>query len=193
MSLGFTINAGNALLDHLSPTLRGALYMAEPNQLTITGVDPGTPKLRTDAIRSAALAFAFEGWTLSVLRRVDARVGSILAACKVDKFRVEPLEGGSVKLSFRAGTSAIDADLIGDLCGQLGHEVLITLIAPEVKPAEPKPTDEDIAARKKLPRANRQATLVLVDEDNLTAAEIVAAQHGSAAKAAAKLGRPPKH
>jgi hypothetical protein len=79
------------------------------------------------------------------------------------------------------------------LCGQLGHEVLITLIAPEVKPAEPKPTDEDIAARKKLPRANRQATLVLVDEENLTAAEIVAAQHGSAAKAAAKHGRPPKH
>jgi hypothetical protein len=185
VSLGLKITAGNLILDQLSSTLRCALYMADPSQQTVPGIDPGTPRLRTDAIRFAALDFSFEGWTLSVLRRVDERVGVILPACKVDRFRLEPIEGGSVVLTFRVGTSAINAELIGDLCGQLGHEVSITLVAP-APGADKPPGDEDVAARRPLPKDKRQATLTVVDDPEQTAEAIFAAQHGPK-----KRGRPP--
>jgi hypothetical protein len=185
VTLAFKITTANTLLDRLSPTLRDALYMAEPNQLSVPSVDPGTPRLRTDAIRVAVLDFSFEGWTLAVLRRVDERVGVILRACKVDKFRLEPIEGGSVVLTFHAGTSAVDANLIGDLCGQLGHEVSITLTAPTITDA-PAATDEDLAARRALPKDKRQATIDGVDPASATAEAIFAAQHGPK-----KRGRPP--
>lgn len=184
VSLGLKITTGNSLLDRLSPTLREGLYMAEPSQQSVPGVDPGTPRLRTDAIRSATLDFAFEGWTLSVLRRVDERVGLILQACKVDKFHLEPIEGGSIVLTFRVGTSAVDSNLLGDLCGWLGHEVGITLVAPKPGAAEPAPSDADLAARQALPKDKRQATLAVVGEPD--AGDVFAAQHGPR-----KRGRPP--
>lgn len=185
VSLALKITAGNLLLDLLSPTLRAALYMAEPTQQSVPGLDPGTPRLRTDAIRAAVLDFSFEGWTLSVLHRVDGRVGVILPACKVDKFRLEPIEGGSIVLAFRVGTSAINADMIGELCGWLGHEVGITLVAP-TPATDLAPTDADLAARAPLPKDKRQATLTVVDDPGLTAGEIFAAQHGPK-----RRGRPP--
>jgi hypothetical protein len=153
-------------------------------------VDPGTPRLRTDAIRSAALDFSFEGWTLSVLRRVDGRVSAILSACKVDNFKLEPIEGGSIVLTFRVGTSAINADLIGELCGFLGHEIAITLVAP-TPGADAQPSDEDLAARQALPKEKRQRTLTVVDASP-DATEIFAAQHGARGKRGPKPGRRPE-
>lgn len=130
LSLGLRITGPNTLLDLLSPTLRHALYTEVPGQEPLPGVEPSTPLLRTKDIDSLALTYAFEGWTLSVDHGIDERAPIVMGSTKVDKFKVKALEGGSIELSMRAGSSDVSTDEAGLLFGKMGHEVSITLIAP---------------------------------------------------------------
>ena len=52
----------------------------------------------------------------------------------MDKFIVEPMQGGSIEMRFRVGSSDIDTTEAGQICGFLGQEITITLRAPEKAP-----------------------------------------------------------
>ncbi len=136
ISLGLSITGPNTLLDALDGgKLRNALYMAVPDQDQLPGVEPSTPLLRARGIESVALAGTFEGWTVAFEHGIGDDIE--LGASKVDKFRVKPMEGGSIELLFRVGTSDISEDEAGALFGKLGQEVMITVTAPVVATGAP--------------------------------------------------------
>lgn len=130
VSLGFKITTANTILDRLNSTLRTALYMPVPDQEQLPGVEPSTPLLRTRAIETLTLGASFEGWTLTIPHGIDENSPIKLGSARVDKFKVEPKEGGSVNLFFRVGSSDIDATEAGLLCAKLGQSVEIALTAP---------------------------------------------------------------
>lgn len=135
LSMRLELTGPNTLLDLLSPRLRHALYEAAEGQEELPGVEPSTPLLRSKDFDHHSLKASFEGWTLKVDHGIDEDDPISLGGCKVDAFRLDAMEGGTIKLTFRVGTNDISSEEIGLLCGKLGSEVSITLHAPE-KPAE---------------------------------------------------------
>lgn len=134
LSLRLEIEAANTLLDALSPRLRHALYEAAPGQDPLPGVEPSTPLLRFNAFEPHALKACFEGWTLKVDHGIEEHDPITLGGCKVDAFRVTAKQGGTVVVSFRAGTNDVSSEEIGLLCGKLGSAISFTLKAPEKAP-----------------------------------------------------------
>ncbi len=131
VTLGLSITGPNTLLDHLDGgKLRNALYMAVPDQEQLPGVEPATPLLRARGIDTVSLNGTLEGWTCSFEHGIGEDTAIVLGGSKVDKFRVKPMEGGSVELLFRVGTSDISEEEAGALFGKLGQEVMISLKAP---------------------------------------------------------------
>jgi hypothetical protein len=140
ISLDFTVEAANTILDRLSDTLRGALYTRPDGQSALPGVEDTTPLLRALCMESIAVAGSFEGWTLNVDHGIDEGEPITFGGVKVDKFRVSPKQGGTVELHFRCGTSDIDAESLGLIGMKLGQDLSITLLAPKVA-GEPKAKD----------------------------------------------------
>ena len=141
VSLGLKITGPNTLLDLLSKDLRPALYHT-PRNKTVEGVDEIAPTLRTKGFDYVALNLGpFEGWTLLVDHGIEENEPVTFGSCKVDKFRVVPIEGGSIELSLRIGTSDIDAESLGIIGMKIGQEISLQLIAPKAAAAEAKPTD----------------------------------------------------
>lgn len=136
ISLGLSITGPNTLLDALDGgKLRHALYMAVPGQEDLPGVEPSTPLLRARGIEEVKCAGTLEGWTVAFQHGIGEDIE--LGASKVDKFRVKPMEGGSIELLFRVGTSDISEDEAGALFGKLGQEVMITVTAPVIASGAP--------------------------------------------------------
>jgi hypothetical protein len=137
MSLALTITGPNTILDLLSSTLRQALYMRgdDETQEALDGIDPPTPKLRTKHLSGAlALAVAeISGGTLFVEWGIgdDMSFGD----CKVGKWRVEPMEGGTCSLHFRVSTSDVDEQEAGHLFGKQGQVIMIRFEPPKDAPA----------------------------------------------------------
>jgi hypothetical protein len=137
VSFGLKFTAPNTLLDHLSPSLRTTLYKpaAIEGQEPLEGVDEPTPLLRTRGIETVKLVGTLEGWTVQVDHGIDEDDPMTFGGCKLDAFSVAPMEGGTVELHLRVGTSDIDAAEIGLLCDKLQEEIVVSITAP--KPMEP--------------------------------------------------------
>lgn len=131
VSLGLELTAANTILDLIDPTLRHALYKAVDDQEQLPGVEAATPVLRSNSFDSHTLTTAHAGWTLAVDDGVDDTQPMVFGGVKVDKFRVEAKQGGSIVLRFRVGTSDVDADKLGKLAMHNGQSIWITLTAPK--------------------------------------------------------------
>jgi hypothetical protein len=131
ITLGLAITGPNTILDLLSPTLRHALYTRadDDSQEALDGIEPPTPKLRTKHLGPLTLSIpAIEGGTLFVEWGIsdDMELGS----CKVDKWRAECMEGGSIALSFRVSTNDLSEEEAGHLFGKLGQVIAIRFTPP---------------------------------------------------------------
>lgn len=133
VSLSLRMVGPNTMLDILQPGLRDALYKAVEGQEQLPGVEPSTPLLRSRGIESVKLTACFEGWTLAIDQGIDETTPIKLGGSKIDRFVVEPKEGGSIELTFRVGSSDIDETEAGWLFGHLGQQIVVTVAAPEVK------------------------------------------------------------
>ncbi len=133
VSLQVSIEAANTLLDCIDPAIRQALYKAVDGQEQLPGVEPSTPVLRCNSFGTLEIDRAHEGWTLEIDAGIDEDEPMTFSGCKVDKFRVEAKQGGSVVLRMRIGTSDVDADRLGALAMHNGQAIFMRLIAPAPK------------------------------------------------------------
>lgn len=137
MSLALTITGPNTILDLLSDTLRHALYQRadDESQEALDGIDPPTPKLRTKHLADMLALTLPEivGGTLFV----EWGIGDDMtfSDCKVGKWRVEPMEGGTCALHFRVSTSDVDEQEAGHLFGKQGQVIMVRFEPPEPVPA----------------------------------------------------------
>jgi hypothetical protein len=170
VSFGLKFTAPNTLLDHLSPTLRTTLYKpaAIDGQEPLEGVDEPTPLLRQPGIEMLSLKGELNGWTVMIDHGIDEADPMTFGGCKIDGFKVAPLEGGTVELHARVGTSDIDPAEIGILGDKLQEEVVVTITAP--KPME-RPIDGSTEAfQKDHPGADTQPDLLDGGDDRDDAA-----------------------
>lgn len=133
VSLQVSIEAANTLLDCIDPAIRQALYKAVEGQEQLPGVEPSTPVLRCNSFGVIEIDRAHEGWRLEIDAGIDEDEPMTFVGCKVDKFRVEAKQGGSVVLRMRIGTSDVDADRLGALAMHNGQAIFMRLIAPTPK------------------------------------------------------------
>jgi hypothetical protein len=93
-----------------------------------------------------ALDFQQVGARVEVAYGIDDTTAIVLQLCKVHKFRVTPIEGGSAEVKFSISSSADIGDhVIGTLSVLQQREISIKLTMPDVEPAkEPDLTAEDI-------------------------------------------------
>jgi len=136
VSIGVKITASNTLLEIVAPGLLQALYTKPddptPGPRTFEGMELShLPLLRAPSIESLAIKACYEGWTLHIPYGIDETSALKHGGCKVDKFRISPIEGGSVTMTMRIGTSDVDEAKFGKLTMLLGEERDITLLAPE--------------------------------------------------------------
>ena len=157
-SLGLKIVGANTLLDLLQPGLRDMLYKSVEGQDQLPGMPEVTPLLRAKGGESVKRAACFEGWTRKIDHGADEGDPFVIGGSKCDKFVVTPIEGGSVELDFRVGSSDIDEAEAGWLYGHQKQDITITLHAPE-KSAEVIDGSTD-AFKKDHPGANGQADLL---------------------------------
>lgn len=139
VSLGLELTVANTALDCIDPCIRDALFKRVDGQPDLPGVESSTPALRCNSFERVTLTTKHEGWTLEVDDNIDESKPQVFGGCKVDKFSVEPLNGGSCRLRLRVGTSDIDAASSGMLAMHVGQSIWIKLCAPEKADEAPKP------------------------------------------------------
>lgn len=143
VSLGLELTVGNTLLDAIDPAIREALFKRVDGQPDLPGVESSTPVLRCNSIDRVTLPTKYEGWTLEVDDGIDDATPKAFGSCKIDKFSVEPKQGGSCLLRIRIGTSDLDAERSGMLGMHVGQSIWIKLRAPEKAQDQPAGSDED--------------------------------------------------
>lgn len=145
VSLGLELTVGNDLLDSIDPEIARALFK-HPDTKPLPGVRDAMTVLRCNSFERVTLPTKHDGWTLQVDDGIDDSNPLTFGSCKVDKFSVEPHQGGSVTLRLRIGTSDLDAARSGMLAMHVGQPIWITLVAPkpgEEKQAQPKVEQQD--------------------------------------------------
>jgi hypothetical protein len=140
MALKLTLKAGNAMLEHFDSHLRGALFreVKSGEQQRLDG-DNDFTAVRFPRIGVVAWDEDYNGYELDISVGAELQDPLQFVDVTLKKFRFEPIEGGSVGITFNANVHP-DAAEAGALCALMGETVTLTLrspIAPEI--AQPQP------------------------------------------------------
>lgn len=138
ISLRLSWTTTNDSLEKLHPQLKAMLYWKVPQeeaQERLEGVPEITPNLRCHAVATPlAVTADFSGYQLTVEHGIDESTALQLYQCTMDKFKVDPKEGGSVTITWSLSSNKqVTPELVGALCGLEGEEVNVELTAPEVQ------------------------------------------------------------
>lgn len=138
ISLRLSWTTSNEHLDKLHPNLKDMLFWKVPNedlQERIEGVPDRVPNLRVSTVATPlSVDASFSGYRLTVDHGIDETTALELYQCTMDKFKVDPKEGGSVTISWSLSSNKqVTPELVGALCGLEGEEVTVELTAPDVQ------------------------------------------------------------
>jgi hypothetical protein len=136
MDLRVSWTTNNSILDTLHPELRERFLSAIPDSMGEQGemelAAEGLNFIRfKDLVYPLKWGREYEGWTL----RVDYGLGDdgdmIVKLCKLHRFEITPLEGGSIELAWTISSSAdIETEVVGYLGTQQQQNITISLLAP---------------------------------------------------------------
>lgn len=112
VSLGLTIQTSAKVLDMLAPEL--------------------APVLGVAGVESVALATACEGWTLAIEGGINDASTITLGGCRLDNFRVAPLNDGLVELRLRVASHDLTPLTLGAIGMRVQQDIVVTLRAPKV-------------------------------------------------------------
>lgn len=137
ISLRLSWTTINENLNKLHQQLKDMLFWKVPNedqQERIEGVPDRVPNLRVPTLATPlSIEASYSGYQLTVDHGIDESTALELYQCTLDKFKIDPKEGGSVTISWSLSSNKeVTPELVGALCGLEGEEVTISLTAPEV-------------------------------------------------------------
>lgn len=139
LDLKFERTAGNRCLDMIDGELLISLYTrtaATENEPELEGVEKVWPNLRFPHLGELSFDHELTGARVVVDYGIDDSSAIALEGCKVNKFRVQCIEGGSVVTTFRVQTSKIPDGALDKLGKLLDGETAITLTLPSSEPAK---------------------------------------------------------
>lgn len=143
ISIGLEMIVANSTLELFEPGLTSVFYR-EPDVPPAQGEIAEAKVIHMTTLRTGALASvepraSYEGWKLQVAYGIDETTAIHVPSGRLDKFRLELHEGGSVKLTCRFGSSKLDGATAGRLWELNGHKQDILLLAPEKAEDAPAP------------------------------------------------------
>lgn len=131
------LTGSNELLDQFDTSLLLMFYKAAERadgaQAEIEGTEfSAFPLLRTALVKMPLkLNNEYAGYELEIDRGLGGKSNLTMRDAKVDSFKADLKEGGSIELAFRIAVSKLNADTLGKLGTMIGSEVSILLIPPE--------------------------------------------------------------
>lgn len=131
VDLKISVTLANDCLSEFDPALKGALYWKGDGSQGELLDDPGhLPALRFPEMGPLKWSKDLAGYNLTAHIGVSGSSNIFLGDCAIDKFVFEPLEGGSVSVSFRI-QSYPDPVTLGRLCELIQQDIELTLTPPE--------------------------------------------------------------
>ncbi|VVE33820.1 hypothetical protein [Pandoraea commovens] len=128
VDLKFEVAADNGVLANFAADLRGVLYTRPDAQDDL--VDPDRlSKLKYPKMSPFKWELEGVGYTAEIDYGLGGDSNIVLEELKVDGFRIQPMEGGTVIVSFRCIAHPEEDDM-GKLCGLIQRDVTLTLTAP---------------------------------------------------------------
>lgn len=134
-----SLETSNDVLALFHPLLKAALYVKSDSPLPPQGtLELGTPvdlpNLRWPQLQPLRWHEDLDNRTLTIDYGIGGKSALKLTDCKANDFRIEPKEGGTVKVTWRVQRSQPDERVIGKLAGLLKREVEATLVgSPETQ------------------------------------------------------------
>lgn len=156
VDLSFTIDAPNTVLSSFDKHLLSSIYFKSENgpvggQGTLEGVEElaALPNLRFPNMGPLKWGKDLTGYTLTIDHGLGGKSELVLVDCKVNEFKLQPKEGGTVEVKFRVQCStSLNEKTLGKLSLLIQHEIPIKLAAPEASDKQadfdnPFPVDGD--------------------------------------------------
>lgn len=149
LDLAISVTGGNALLDMIHSDLRAMLFKPLDPQAADGQQEIDLPVDDRPSVRVPGLTLPIKidreqvGMTLKVAYGATGKQDMVLGAVKLSKPKVASLiEGGSCELHFNLSSTDVSEKVIGKLSLLQGHEISITLTAPEVEDVKPDPRND---------------------------------------------------
>jgi hypothetical protein len=152
IDLSVTWNTNNRALSAINKQLRGAFFCDLRQQADGVQSEMELPVDELPNVRLPGLDYPVKfdhtqmGARVEVAYGIAEESGVVLQLCKVSKFRITPIEGGSAEVKFAISSSAdIDERTVGRLSVLQQHDISIKLTMPDVEaPAESPLTEADV-------------------------------------------------
>lgn len=151
IDLAVTWNTNNRSLTSIQKQLRNALFCNLAQELDGAQAEMDLPVDEMPNVRvpgmdyPVKLDFQQVGARVEVAYGIDDTTAIVLQLCKVHKFRITPIEGGSAEVKFAVSSSAdIDDHIIGTLSVLQQRDISIKLNMPEVEQPAPPLTERDV-------------------------------------------------
>ena len=147
MALKIAVNLPNAMLEHFDSHLRGALFreVKTGEQQELIAADAFTA-VRFPRLGPVSWEDEYTGYELDLSTGLDLSDPLAFVDVTLKKFRFEPIEGGSVSITFNAIVHPEPAEA-GQLCALIQEVVTLTLRSPmkpevaDIDPDEPAAND----------------------------------------------------
>lgn len=141
VDLTYTMDVPNTMLAVFDGHLLSALYFrseaaeGDGKQGEIEGMEAASlPNLRFPFMGTISWGKEFSGFTHTIQHGLGGKSDIHLMDCKVNGFKLEPKEGGTVALKFRVQCATnLNEKTMGKLALLAQNEVPIMLIAPETE------------------------------------------------------------
>lgn len=166
ITLSVRMEASSEHLEALHEGLRDMLFWNKEEasgQVIAEGVARVLPDLRCPIVKMPLqLDLELTGYTVTIDYGLGPDRGSDLElyGCKLSKFKVEAIEGGSAAISWTIGSDEkITPELVGALCGLAGSEIELLQVAPKVAGDAEKKQQRKAAKKQKEAEAAGQQRL----------------------------------
>jgi len=145
--LKLVVIVGNNVLDYFQKGLRQALYRkpAQGEQQDLIEGSDGLTGVKFPKLGTLAWDEEYPGYELVIGSGLGLSEPIVISDVMLKRLRFEPLEGGSLQLTFSAVFHPTK-DEAGALCGQIQNEVQVTLVSPLKQGKATKPEQADLAA-----------------------------------------------
>lgn len=141
--LKFEAACPSSVLVHFHPELRQMIFKAQENpDLVEQGGEDQLTALRFPKLGALKWDWEGSGYTLTIDYGIGGKSDITLGDCKVDGIKLEPMNGGTVRLVFRVIAHPEASDM-GKIYELIGQDVTVDLSAPA--PASPDQLFKDAA------------------------------------------------
>ncbi|MEI7446599.1 MAG: hypothetical protein WCK28_17045 [Burkholderiales bacterium] len=137
VDVAFELDRPSTDLAMFGSQLRDSLFWCDPAHQApglLDEIDPNSqkPNLRNPMLKGPfKVDRAYVGCEVTIDYGLGGDSNIVLDPVKVNGVKVEPVEGGSVRLSLRVQASKVDEKTAGRLAMMIDRETSITVVAPE--------------------------------------------------------------